>query len=327
MKYQGWLLIFYSVPSKPVNNRMKIWRRLAKAGAVPLKGAVYVLPHDEEHYEFFQWLISEVVAVGGEGDFVRVDHIEGMRDHEIAALFIAQRDEEYRNIEERLGGVERQLGSLKKGSRGLNVKSLSEQIRKIDKEYKDARGIDFFASERGKAAGKRIGALTSEIEMLSGGEKRGSKPATASLTPRAARDYQGKIWVTRKRPFVDRIASAWLVRKCIDPGAAFAFVEEKEMEGLGQDRITFDVRNGEFTHVGDLCTFEVLLKSFGIKDRVLRKVAEVVHELDVRDGKYETPEARGIEEILTGIRKTAKDDSEILYRGMAVFEMLYASKS
>jgi hypothetical protein len=148
-----------------------------------------------------------------------------------------------------------------------------------------------------------------------------------AIVPKRIKDYQGKIWVTRKRPFVDRMASAWLIRKFIDPAASFDFIDEKEVAHLGKDMVAFDVMDGEFTHIGDMCTFEVFIKSFNLVDRRIKKIAAIVHELDIKDDKYKTAEARGIEEILTGIRKTAKDDHDALQRGMAIFEMLYESKA
>ena len=122
------------------------------------------------------------------------------------------------------------------------------------------------------------------------------------------------------------MASAWLIRKFIDRDASFAFADEKDMETVGKNSIAFDVRGGEFTHTGDLCTFEVLIKSFGLKDKALRKIAEIVHDLDMKDEKYNAAEAKGLEDILTGIRMTAKDDADALEKGMQIFEMLYMSK-
>jgi hypothetical protein len=140
-------------------------------------------------------------------------------------------------------------------------------------------------------------------------------------------DYQGKVWVTRKNPFVDRMASAWLIKRFIDPKASFAFIDERDIASLDNTSVAYDVRGAAFTHVGDLCTFEVLVKSFGIKDKAVKRIAEIVHDLDVKDNKYHKPETAGVEDILAGIRKTAKNDTDGLERGMAVFEMLYQSES
>jgi len=140
-------------------------------------------------------------------------------------------------------------------------------------------------------------------------------------------EYQDKTWATRKRPFVDRFASAWLIKKFIDENASFVFIDENNLDKMDKDVIPFDIRGGRFTHAGDLCTFEVLMKSFSLKDKTLRKIAEIVHELDVKDDKFRNPEAKGIEDILSGIRKTAKDDNESLGKGIAIFEMLHVSRA
>ena len=148
-----------------------------------------------------------------------------------------------------------------------------------------------------------------EIKRIAGPEIRKQQ---AVIVPKSVKDYQGKIWVTRRNPFVDRMASAWLIKRFVDKEAVFQFMEEKEMANLDNNMVLFDVRGGEFTHVGDMCTFEMILKSFGLKDKGLKKVAELIHEIDLKDGKYESPEAKGIEEILTGIRKVGENDTEIL---------------
>jgi len=118
--------------------------------------------------------------------------------------------------------------------------------------------------------------------------------------------------VTRKRPFIDRMASAWLIRRFVDPAATFRFINEEDADRLSTGEIAFDLQGGEFTHHGELCTFEVLVRSFGIKDKAVRKIAEIVHDLDVKDDKYGNSSGSGIEEILIGIRKTIKEDADML---------------
>jgi len=320
----GWLLIFYTVPSHPVSNRMKIWRKLARSGAVQLKGAVYILPHNEEHYELCEWLVSEVASMGGDGTFVKAPEVETMTKSEIIALFNGQRENDYRDIEKKVEELDRKISAVRKGGRGQNIKTLSEQLKRDKKEFEDVRRVDFFASKHGEALQKRIKTMEDEVKGMSTPP---IKELTTALTPKRSGEYQGKTWVTRKKPFVDRMASAWLIRRFIDAGAAFRFIEEKELGSLDGQSPTFDIRGAEFTHQGDLCTFEVLVKSFGIKDRGVKRIAEVVHDLDVKDEKYNNPETSGVEEILTGIRKTENSDAEALEKGMAVFDMLYASKT
>lgn len=322
--HDKWLLIFYTVPSHPVSNRMKIWRKLARSGAVQLKGAVYILPYNEEHYELCEWLVSEVASMGGDGTFVKVPEVETMTESEIIALFNVQRENDYHNLGKKLEELERKIGNIRKGGRGQNVKKLSDQLNKDKKEVEDIRKVDFFASRHGAVLQKLIKTMEDEVKSMSTPT---IKEQTAVLTPKRSADYQGKTWATRKNPFVDRMASAWLIRRFIDPGAKFRFIEEKELGSLDKQFSTFDIRGAEFTHQGDLCTFEVLVKSFGIKDKAVKRISEIVHDLDIKDEKYNNPDASGVEEILTGIRKTENTDDTVLEKGMAVFNMLYASKT
>src|SRR3989337_142753 len=322
--HNKWLLIFYTVPSHPVSNRMKIWRKLGRAGAVQLKGAVYILAHNVEHYELCEWLVSEVASMGGDGTFVKVPEVETMTDSEVIALFNGQRENDYRNMGKKLEELERKISNIRKGGRGQSVKKLSEQLNKDKKEFEDIRKVDFFASKHGELLQKRIKTMEDEVKGMSTPP---IKEQTAVLTPKRSAEYQGKTWVTRKKPFVDRMASAWLIRRFIDPGAKFRFIEEKELGSLDKQFSTFDIRGAEFTHQGDLFTFEVLAKSFGIKDKAIKRIAEIVHDLDIKDEKYNNPETSGVEEILTGIRTTENTDETTLEKGMAVFDMLYASKT
>ncbi len=320
--HQEWLLIFYSVPSHPVSNRMKLWRKLAKAGAVQLKGAVYILPATEEHEEFFQWLIGEVKSMGGDGAFARSAEIRTMTDADIRRLFTIQSDQEYHRLEKALDVLERKVQSIWKGTKSEEGKSLAAQSAKFTKEFDEAGKRDYFESSMGNILKKRIQAL--EAGLRDAGKK---APDSGSITARRIQDYQGKIWATRENPFVDRMASAWLIKRFIDPKASFEFIDESDIASLGKSTVAFDARGAAFTHIGELCTFEVLIKSFGIKDKAVKKIAEVVHDLDVKDDKYNKPETAGVEDILAGIRKTAKNDVDGLERGMTAFEMLYQSKS
>ncbi len=320
---QEWLLIFYSLPAHPVSGRMKIWRRLAKAGAVQLKGAVYILPANDEHQELCQWIIGEVKSLGGDGSFVRTSRIETLKEAEVRSLFNAQRDAEYRELDKVLDDMDRKVQSARKGAVGGIRDSVTGPLAAFRKTYDEIRNRDFFTTLSGKATAKRIQSLETMLKGLE--EPNSSKPAPlARKDPKA---YRRKVWVTRKRPFIDRMASAWLIRRFVDPAATFRFIDEKDADGLLPAEIAFDLQGGEFTHHGELCTFEVLVRSFGIKDKAVRKIAEIVHDLDVKDDRYGNSAGSGIEEILTGIRKTVKEDADMLEKGMAVFEMIYQSRT
>jgi len=324
-KGAGWLIFFYTVPSRPVSNRMKVWRRLNKAGAVQLKGAVYILPFNDEHYELLQWLVTEIAEMRGEGAFARIENIDTMKDSEVIALFNRQRADDYAIAGKALDDLERRLGSIRKGAKAQNIKEISEQFNRIRRDFDDIQRVDFFSSQEGVSLSERIRRAQAALKTLPGVND--TKETPAPIAQRKAGDYQGKVWVTRKRPFIDRMASAWLIKRFIDRDAVFDFVDEMDLDKIDKGAVPFDIRGGEFTHAGDLCTFEVLIRAFGPRDKTLKRISEIVHDLDMKDEKYKATEAKGIEDILSGIRKTAKDDRDALEKGMAVFEMIYASKS
>ncbi len=319
-----WLLFFYTVPSKPVSNRMKIWRMLTKAGAVQFKGSGYILPANDDHYELLQWLVSTVAAMQGEAAFVKVPAIETMKEDEIVGLFIQQREKDYFDLGNRLDALERKVGVTGKPATLNDNKNFEEDLQKLVREFQDIGRIDFFATKGRKAMGNRLNSLSSAI---AGTNRREATVTAVEVPRRRAAEFQEKMWVTRKRPFIDRIASAWLIKRFIDPNARFGFIDEREVGGLDKNAIAYDMVGGEFTHVGEMCTFEVLLASFGLGDKGLDVMAEIVHQLDLLDDRYRNPAAEGLREILDGIRKTAKDDHESLETGMSIIEMLYAANA
>ncbi len=318
-KAREWLLIFYSVPSHPVSNRMMIWRKLAKAGAVQLKGAVYILPATDEHEEFFQWLIGEVKSMGGDGAFVRSADIRSMDESDIRQLFLSQAEQEYRGFERKLETIERKVQSIRKGAKQDENARLADHAGKLARELDSIQRRDFFTSPLGVEMKKRMQSLKTGLQGIGG---RGVEPS-GPITPKRAVDYQGRTWFTRKKPFIDRMASAWLIRRWIDPQARFEFLEKDQ--GLRPRAVSFDVPAGDFSHEQDRCTFEVLLEAFALGDRVLKKMGELVHELDLKDGKFANPLAAGVECILLGIRKTVGQDDQVLEAGIQVFARLYAA--
>jgi hypothetical protein len=302
---------------------MKIWRTLIRAGAVPFKGSAYILPFNDDHYELLQWLVSGVTGMHGEAAFVRVDSIETLKDAEIISLFDRQREKDYQELGARVDGLENRIDGTATGAATKGIKKLEEELQRITKEFNDLGKIDFFASSARKELGKRLAAASAAISDRTSTE--GGTGETEVVTRQVA-DYQGKTWVTRKRPFIDRIASAWLIRRFIDAKAVFGFINEGDIGSQPADTIVYDMVGGEFTHVGDRCTFEVILEAFGLKSKPLGIVAEIIHQLDVQDDKYRNPAAEGLREILDGIRKTVKDDHEVLTKGMSIFDMFYAAQ-
>lgn len=315
-----WLVFFYSVPAKPVKIRMSLWRRLTKLGALQLKGAVYVLPLTDEHLESIKWLVSEITTLGGEASYLITSRIEPLGGDGLVELFHELRAKDYRPVEKDLSALERRMGSIKKGGGHKAPPALHAQLTKLTADLDALLKVDFFASPQGVAIKQRAMTLSAQLSQL---ESPTTKAAAISHVKLRTADFQGMTWATRKRPFVDRMACAWLIRKFIDPQARFAFIDEGAPVQQGQ--VLFDMHGAQFSHVGELCTFEVMVKGFALKDKALRKISQIVHELDVKDGKYPAPEARGIEDLLTGLKKSTPDDQELLTKGMGIFEMLYAS--
>ncbi|KAF0182772.1 MAG: hypothetical protein FD164_968 [Nitrospirae bacterium] len=318
-----WLIFFYSAPSRPVSKRMKVWRKLLQEGALHFKGAVYLLPWSESREEMLTTLVSDVIAMGGDAAFVKAAQMETIGNDDIVPLFNAERCRSYEDTGKRLHALEQKLAGIQKGGKVITPELLLTEFRRIEKAVNDIAAIDFFGSEQGSAYEARLKALAEKLDETSHGKAPADSPGIELRNPA---DYQRRLWVTRTKPFVDRMASAWLIRRFIDSEARFSFIaDEKKPPPPGS--VLFDMSGGEFTHHNDLCTFEVLMKSFGLKQRPLRKIAGIVHELDIKDGRCKVPEASGIEELLTGIRKTARSDAEALEKGMAIFELLYASKA
>ena len=296
-----------------------------KAGALHFCGSVYILPYNEDNFEFLQWLTNEIKLMGGESSFLKVKNIETIKNNEIKDLFNQERQKEYKVIEKVLNEIERKVQYIKRGLKNQGIKTLLSQVNKLHRELEEIKKIDFFNTELGNYLSQKIEAIKAEINASLSFDNKEEK--SVEIVPKSIEEFKGKIWVTRKNPFVDRMASAWLIKRFIDKDAVFDFRDENALEGLDERHITFDIQGGYFTHIGDMCTFEVFLKTFKLKDKALKKIAEIVHEIDLKDGKYLTPEAKGIEEILIGIRKTTKDDHKSLEKGIAVFDMLYASFS
>lgn len=315
-----WLLFFYTVPAKPVGSRMRVWRKLTRIGAVQLKGTVYLLPASDEHRELLQWLVGETVSAGGEAGFVLTERIDPYEDGELRELFNRQRTEEYAKVARELDSFSRRLASFRKGTRQMPLETLHKQFQKIRGGFQEIRGVDFFDSPAGRKLEARLAALEPEIQQMPGRDEKPFPGTSGTLRPA---DFQGRTWVTRPRPFVDRIASAWLIRRFIDPGAAFIFLSEDEIRAVKGDLLSFDVAGGDFTHHHDLCTFEALMERFGFSDPPLRQLAQVVHDLDLKDAKFGHPAAPGVEMVIAGIRARGESDQEILAQGMMVFEALY----
>ncbi len=310
-----WLLLIHQIPPKPAYLRVKIGRHLQRIGAVAIKNSVYALPRNDETQEDFQWVLREVVKGGGDASIVEARFIEGLSDGQVHALFQTAREADYRD----LAGEARQVAAAlpRRGPPPENRRNeVANQIARLRRRLAELVDIDFFG-----APGREI------VEGVVSGMEARMKPSGTSHEPAKAparrEEYRGRTWVTRAGIKVDRMASAWLIRKRIDPEARFKFVPAKGYEPR-KGEVRFDMFEAEFTHEGDLCTFEVLLERFGLAEPALRAIAEIVHDVDVKDAKYGREEAPGVGQVVAGIAAAHADDEARLERGSAVFEDLYA---
>jgi len=304
MQNSTWLLLLYGLPARGNTARVTLWRRLKKYGAIPLKTSAYVLPDQPEHYERFQWLATEIRESGGEATLIRVAQIEGVDDQQIIQKFNEARAEDYKEVSQ---ACQVSLNCRKKRKEA----DLAVEFGKQQRRFREIRGVDYFNSPAAYDAQISLQRL----------QRIFSPRARVASPPRiAARDFQGRTWLTRPRPGIDRAGSAWLVRKFIDPAAKFAFGTEPRRHPRA---LPFDMADVEFSHHGDDCTFETLVKRFGIADKAVLRMAEMVHDADLEDGKFQRNECIGINAVLSGWARTKMSDAELLAKGMECFEGLY----
>ena len=295
-----WLLLLYSLPAHRNTERVAVWRRFKKIGALQLTTSTYLLPDQPAHYEHFQWLTKLLRDSGGEATLVRVREIEGLPNEKLVEMFNVAREKEYAVISKALRNLER-----RKKARG----DLSGELERLTRQFRATRTIDFFNSSRGQEM---------EMQLQKIEQTRRSKGVLPRIDPK---NYRRRIWLTRPRPEIDRVGSAWLIRKFIDSKAQFAFASKVSAQS---NAVSFDMLDAEFSHVGDDCTFETLTKRFAIRDKAVQKIGEMIHDADLEDDKFQRVECVGIDRVLKGCAKEGHPDEEILRRGFECFDALYS---
>jgi len=301
-----WLLIIHQIPPKPAYFRVKIWRRLQAMGAVAIKNSVYVAPRTDETQEDFEWLLREIVKGGGDASICEARFVEGLKDDHVEALFNAARESDYRQIADQARTI------AESGRRGDGRLQAEADVTRLRQRLAAVTEIDFFGAPGCGIAEGLVADL--ERQMLA--------PSVAAPPTTRRDELRGRTWVTRNGVHIDRIASAWLVRRFVDPDVRFKFVPARRYRPEPGE-VRFDMFEAEFTHEGDLCTFEVLLARLGLEEPALRPIAEIVHDVDLKEGKFGRPEAVGIDHLIAGIAMAYRDDGERLARGAAVFDALY----
>jgi hypothetical protein len=298
----AWLLLTFTLPTKRASQRVEIWRKLQRYGTVPLGNSGYLLPSNPANEERFQWLGTAIRKYGGEASIVDVRSIDNISTPQLIGRFAEARARDYQEL----------IRELEKFSSLPVQKRAIGRLSRLRSRFQEIVEIDFFDSP----LQKRVGELLARAD-----EARIAKrmPEDAQIDPT---DYKNRVWVTRPRPGVDRSASAWLIRRFIDPKARFAFAPE---ERVPPAYVPFDMFHGGFGHRGDNCTFETLQKDFKIRDRRTRVISEVIHDADLADEKFGRKEGYGIDEVLKGWARQGIPDQELLDRGMQLIEGLYHS--
>lgn len=291
-KSASWLLLLFRLPAAHQAERVALWRKLKRSGAIQIQTSTYVLPDEPARYEYFQWLTKEIRDAGGDATLVRAREIEGLPDGKLVDLFNSARAKDYALLAKQL---QRLL------TRGKKV----NEVERIRKQFRDIRERDFFDSPPAQ-----------DVEMLLHRIDKTTK-TPIRVNPN---NYRNKTWLTRPRPEIDRVGSGWLIRKFIDPKAKFIFHSKASAHPKA---VSFDMPDAEFSHQGEDCTFETLMKRFAIRDKSVSKIGEMIHDADLDDTRFQRVEAIGIDRVLKGWAKAGMSDQDLLRSGFAMFEGLY----
>ena len=297
-----WLLLTFTLPTKRASQRVEVWRKLQRYGAVPLGNSGYLLPNNPTNQERFEWLATAIRKYTGEASVVKVQSIDNLSTPQLVSRFAEARAREYQEL----------IRELQKISSTANSQRPPGRVSRLRNRFREIVEVDFFNSP----LQKRV------EELLAGADA--SPSSTKNLPKINPREYLGRVWVTRHRPGIDRSASAWLIRRCIDKKAKFTFAQE---EHVPREAVPYDMFHGGFGHRGNDCTFETLQKAFRIRDQKAGEIGQIIHDADLLDEKFGRKEGFGIDEVLNGWAKQGMSDADLLERGVELIEALYHSIS
>ncbi|MCI4624526.1 MAG: chromate resistance protein [Candidatus Magnetoovum sp. WYHC-5] len=314
--YNTWIVFTYSLPTQSSKARVRVWRKLSNIGALQLKNSLYILPMSDIHYEHLEWTVKEVEEMGGEAVFFKCEHIENITNDEIVAMFNKERESGYIKLEEKLKDFDAMLYVNDVVTEDVEAQR-ARLMKRFMREFNSIKEIDFFSSEKGE----RMAALLESLSNRLNPNKELVLSAALNIE-----DFTHKIWVTRKNPYIDRIASWWYIKRFIDDKAQIHFVLPSEGKERPDNAILFDIDGGDFTHKDNMVTFEVLAGSFKIIDKGINYIMKVVHSIDLEDDTSYLEDTKGIKKIIQGIVKMSKDDHEVMDRGMIIFDALYANQ-
>ena len=304
----GWLLLIHQLPPRPLYLRAQVRRRLTQVGALPLKNSVYVLPDTPDCLEDFQWIAQEAAAGGGEASVCRAEFVGSSVGTELRSRFRDAAADRFAPIKDALA---RQITELRRRKAGTSAAAATTRLQRTVEE---AMRLDFFQSDDGKEAQTLMSAIRRLLQP----------PAKAGAHDASSRELKGRVWVTRRDPHIDRLATAWLIRRFVDPAARFRFVDPAGGPVRAGEK-SFDMIGADFTHEGDRCSFETICARLGLKEPALGHLAEIVHDLDLKDSKFGRPDAAGVQRLVDGLSAAHPDSNARVTAALPIFDALFAS--
>ena len=301
-----WLILVHRIPPKPLYLRAKMRQRLADVGAVAVKNAVYLLPYGAEALEDLQWIAQEIVTGGGDAHLFAGDFVDGVASDTAVAQFRDARNADYDAL------AADAHAAMKAARSAAAAAELAAGHARLTRRFEEIRRIDFFEADHRGAAEEALAAIETRLQ-------KDKKEETRML--QANPELRGRTWVTRPGVKIDRMASAWFIRRFVDPKARFRFADPASAKKEGE--IRFDMVGGDFTHEEDRCTFETLIGRVGLPDKAVRAIAEIVHDLDLKDGKYGREEAAGFRTMMDGLMARTESDDERIERALVIFDDLH----
>jgi hypothetical protein len=312
-----WIVLIHQLPPKPPYLRVKVWRRLQAIGSVPIKNSVYVLPNTEGAREDFEWILREIQQEGGEASLCEARLVDGLTDDEVRRSFVTARENDYRALGVDVRAFARD--TLPRRGAGISAERRAQVeggIARFRKRLGEIGEIDFFGAPGREAAEGLLDDMEKRVAPDRGA-------SAAAKTSRRLEDVRGRVWVTRSGVHVDRMACAWLIQRFIDPDAQLKFVASRGYQPAPAE-LRFDMFDAEFTHRGELCTFEVLLQDFDLRDTALGAIAEIVHDIDLKETKFARPETSGIDHLVAGIAWSNAEDDDRIDQATVVLDALHA---
>jgi hypothetical protein len=295
-----WLLLVFSLPTRRASQRVEIWRKLQRLGSVSLGNSGYLLPNNSSNRERFEWLATAIRGYHGNASVMEVQSIDNLSGSQMVERFLKARSQDYRELLREL----RPYSSVSRANRSPS------RLGRLRQRFQEVMAIDFFHCP----LRERVQELLDHLQ-----DRAPASQVTGTVT---AKNYRARVWITRPRPGVDRVTSAWLIRRFIDPRARFLFATKNQVP---RNAVPYDMYQGGFGHRGDDCTFETLQKVFRIHDRKVGVMAQIVHDADLGDQKFGRAEGLGVDEVLKGWGRMGLPDREILERGIQLALGLYSS--